>query len=293
MWSIASKLFLGLIVILLLPTGMVLASQDAVPGDSTYGIKRGLENVIAKAASVHPATRTYFKTDFSKRRFKEAVTLIDRGDNASNSLKELVSQTKSAADSMNDVSDKNLRKQFASDLSKQIDEYDKKLAKIEENKKNPTPAPKPSVTTNLRNTLTPTPTPVSQVSTETEQTIEELRRIREELEQVKNQLNNQQNTSNSTFVTPTITPTPVPTSIPTVAPTAVPTRIPTAIPTRVPVRSSSRNPASTSSMTVTSLGDTDLTTASASPSGVVEGVSTAVPLIRLWDRFIDLFKFGN
>lgn len=210
-------------IALLVPTGLVLASQDALPGDSTYPLKRKLENVVIQLSSRHPVTQAYFGSDLSKRRFKEAVALIKRGDNASGSLNELVDQTQSAADSMKGISDSRLRKQMAANFSNQIDDYQKSLIQIEQEKKAKTKAIiLPSTPWGESSQLvTPTPNPAADINYK--QTIEELEKIRKELEQVKQQLNSQnQGGKASESITPTLSPTPSPTVIPTPTPSPTP-----------------------------------------------------------------------
>ena len=132
MLALLSKALLVLMLVLLLPTGLVFASQDAVPGDRTYPIKRGLENVIVKVSSVHPTTRAFFKADMSKRRYKEAVALVKRGDTGSqSSLIELVTQTEAAAEDIGEISDPKVKQELVDNLSKQIVQYKAGLNKLE------------------------------------------------------------------------------------------------------------------------------------------------------------------
>lgn len=55
---------------------LIFLSQNAVPGDFFYPAKRGMENVVLAAASVHPATRIAFRTDLTERRLSEAERLL-------------------------------------------------------------------------------------------------------------------------------------------------------------------------------------------------------------------------
>lgn len=137
MLAILSKLVIVLMVVMLVPTGLVLASQEAVPGDATYPVKRGLEGVIITLASVHPATRAFFHTDLTKRRFKEAIALIRRGRDASDSLVELVTQTQEAADIIDKIPDRVAKKAYIENLSTRIVEYKVSLKKLEDGGKVP------------------------------------------------------------------------------------------------------------------------------------------------------------
>jgi len=217
MWSILSKALAILIIILLIPTSLVFASQDAIPGDTTYPIKRGLENVISSVYSVNSSTRAVYKKDLSQRRFMEAVTLIKKGDEKSTkSLTELVAQTQDAADSLDQVQDPVLKKQYRQNLAQKINEYkivlkQQEIKRSTENvKPTPTPSKRPTVTAILSPTLTPTPSSVR--------------------------------TNFDAFVTPT--PTPIPTSVITsippqptteLSPTLVVTTIPEPTPETLPI----------------------------------------------------------
>lgn len=154
MVSLLSKALIVLILVLLIPTGLVFASQDAVPGDGTYSIKRSLENVIVTVASLHPATRAFFKTDMATRRYKEAIVLINRGDLASSkSLTELVAQTQSAAVDINQISDPVAKQKLIDNLSVQITQYQAGLVQLG----GTAPVSAPSVSQPI-----PTPTTVQQ-----------------------------------------------------------------------------------------------------------------------------------
>lgn len=139
---VLSKALIVLMLILLLPTGLVLASQDSLPGDRTYPIKRSLENIIISLVSVHPSTRALFTTNFSQRRFKEAVAMIKRNDDsaATISLVEMISQTREAAAEINKISDPVVKKQLSEKLSKQISEYKQQLVSIQQTQQNQYPS---------------------------------------------------------------------------------------------------------------------------------------------------------
>lgn len=131
MWNLLAKVILVMALVLMPPTGLVLASQDAVPGDNTYPVKRGLEGVILKIASLNPRTKAFFDSDLSERRYKEAITLMSRGNSADESLVELAQQTQAAAIALNQVSDPVVKQQLAQTLSEQINEYKKGLQKVQ------------------------------------------------------------------------------------------------------------------------------------------------------------------
>lgn len=57
-------------------TVLILLSQNTIPGDFFYPVKRGLENIILVAYSVSPSAKVGFRTDLTQRRFTEAQTLL-------------------------------------------------------------------------------------------------------------------------------------------------------------------------------------------------------------------------
>lgn len=137
-------------ITLFIPTSLVLASQDAIPGDLTYPLKRQLENITIQLASLNPKTAAIFSADLSKRRFSEAAALLGRGKDASETLVELIVQTQQAAVVIDQVKDGETKKKLLADLSQKIENYNQNLTKIEESKKseivkqtteNPTPPP--------------------------------------------------------------------------------------------------------------------------------------------------------
>lgn len=190
-----------LIVLLFPPATLALISNNAVPGDATYPIKRGLEDVIYAAFSVNPVTKAWFSKARSNRRFDEISVLISQKKSTQDSLKELVDQTQTAAIQIKDLGGGLSRKQLANQLSNSIQKYEQRLVEyskeVESSKQSQiiSPIPTPVSTSNNRTTATPTPIPTP---------------------------------------TPTLTPTPTSTPAPTPTPTHTPTTTPMPTPTPTP-----------------------------------------------------------
>lgn len=87
----------GLILILFIPATLILASWNAVPGDSTYKIKVGLEKVIL---GVTPSDnlKTSLEIKYTERRFAEVEKLID-----TKSVKTSTSNTKFIDESLTNL----------------------------------------------------------------------------------------------------------------------------------------------------------------------------------------------
>lgn len=170
MVKIFTTLVLIFSILLFPPAVLAFISQDTVPGDRLYPVKRSLESGIVFIASLNPTTKAWFSTTRSKRRFEESSKLIAKGDTnfASASLKELVSQTSLAVTEVNSIKDVNSRSALAQNLLKAIDEYDQGLEEAKRQiKKNeppeaspePTLSPTPTTRPTATPRVTPTPTP--------------------------------------------------------------------------------------------------------------------------------------
>ncbi len=226
-------------IVLLIPTGLVLASQNSVPGDSAYPIKRQMEEVILSVLSLHPSTRAYFKVDFSKRRFSETTELFQRGKGkeAINSLSDLNSQTQQALTDVTNLADKYKKLEYLDNLLTEVTSRDQKLTELQQNTPTPvksTPSPTPFPTSpvasrlvNPNATATPIPTPTSvpttifkvvPVSSPEEQAA--LKRARDENDRLKQQIETQKRQAEletatlrkqnqTTTLPPTHTPTPI------------------------------------------------------------------------------------
>lgn len=215
--------FLGIFILILSlllfpPATLALISNNAIPGDATYPIKRGLESGIVSLASINPITKAWFSVNRTGRRFNEVTALIAKGESATDSLDELVTQTTQAAEEIKKIDDPVKKQQYIENLTNSIDKYNDKLSQIEQKQPDlvaqSTPTPVASEN--------PTPLPTLNTITQTPQ-------------------------PNSLRTTPTSTPTPSPTpfsSPSTRAPraTVAPTPSPTVMPTIAPRPSPSLSP---------------------------------------------------
>lgn len=127
MARIIGVLVLILSFVLFPPATLALISNNAVPGDVTYPIKRGLEDVIFAAASVNPTTKAWFASARSDRRFKEVTILLSKGEKVEQTLEDLVTQTEIAAAQLNEVSNPQKKQEIINNLSAKIDNYNQVL----------------------------------------------------------------------------------------------------------------------------------------------------------------------
>lgn len=157
MVRLLSTLVLILSLLLFPPATLALISNNAVPGDTTYPIKRGLEDIIYAVASLNPTTRAWFSAARSDRRFKEFSTLIAQGKSASDTLNELVAQTQIAAEELKKVDDPIKKQELISQLSQSIDKYSQKLEEVVATP-TPTTTPIPPVVSPPSDVTIPSPT---------------------------------------------------------------------------------------------------------------------------------------
>ncbi|MBI3103429.1 hypothetical protein HYZ05_00655 [Candidatus Daviesbacteria bacterium] len=159
MVKLLSTIILILSISLFPPAALAVISNNAVPGDATYPIKRILESGIYAVASLHPITRVWFSTARSDRRFKEFKTLIAQGKSAEKTINELVNQTEIAAKQIDQISSPQEKEKFVRELVVSIQKYDQGLAQLPQIETTPAPVistPQPTI----EPTVTPTSTPM-------------------------------------------------------------------------------------------------------------------------------------
>lgn len=222
MGRLVGIVLLILVIALFPPATLAVVSNNAVPGDATYPIKRGLEDIIFAMASVNPAMRAWFAAARSDRRFQEVTLLLAQGKQAGDTLNELVKQAQIAANQIDQVSDPAQKATLLSQLSDSIDKYDAGLAQMSQTYEPlddagaqvaidqtwqqlaVTPAtvtPQPSVRSMVRPSVSPvplvaqdSPTPEPTVSSPPSvpalpQTPTDIQKAKEELEKIKEKIN--------------------------------------------------------------------------------------------------------
>lgn len=157
MFKILSTLVFILLILLTPPAVLAYISQDAVPGDVTYPVKRKLEDGILLAASVNPTTKAWFAVTRSQRRFKESKVLTSRNERKTKPLKELLLETRQAAKDIHEVKNDSQRKQLVDKYNSLVTEYKKELT-VQATVKS-SPAPITPATGQSGQQLQPTPTP--------------------------------------------------------------------------------------------------------------------------------------
>ncbi len=111
-------------------TVLIFLSQDSIPGDTFYPVKRGMENVILAAASVNPVTRAAFSTDLTTARFKEAQSLVISKSNASG-LATFIDDVQSVQLEVANLKDDTQRTKAEEKLISKLEEYQTGLSTLE------------------------------------------------------------------------------------------------------------------------------------------------------------------
>lgn len=138
MIKLLSIISIILAIVLFPPATLAVISNNAVPGDSTYPIKRSLEDVIFAVASINPTTKAWFAAARSDRRFKELTVLITQGKGATETLNELVEQTQVAASQIAQVTDEEEKAKLIEQLQVSIEKYDQGLQQFADSSKTST-----------------------------------------------------------------------------------------------------------------------------------------------------------
>lgn len=172
MVKLLSVISIILAIVLFPPAVLAVLSNNALPGDAVYPIKRSLENGIYAIASINPISKAWFASARSDRRFKEFSTLIAQGKKGGKSLNELVEQTTVAAEEIKKVDDPVKKQELIEQLSDSIEKYDQGLKQIAQQQtlkipvatsvtaSTPSPTEVPKPTTKPVNSSTPEPSPI-------------------------------------------------------------------------------------------------------------------------------------
>lgn len=111
-------------------TILILLSQNTVPGDVFYPVKRGMENVVLAAASVNPSTRVAFRTDLTEKRFQEAQQLLAiKADTTA--FSSFVSDVSTTQQDLSNFSNAQEEIQASDKLIAKIDQYQNQLTQVE------------------------------------------------------------------------------------------------------------------------------------------------------------------
>lgn len=135
-----------IVIVLFPPAALAFVSQNAIPGDAIYPVKRKLEDGILLLASVNPRTKALFDVNLSNRRFDESKALLAEGKSADQTLGELVTQTTIAATQINEMKDQKDKVELQQSLQTSVNKYIATLAVADPGLKGVIATPSPSTT---------------------------------------------------------------------------------------------------------------------------------------------------
>lgn len=257
MGKIISTFALVIMIVLFPPAALMAFSNAAVPGDTMYPVKKGLESAVLLLASANPGTKAYFAVAQANRRYDETAIILSEGDNADSSLQNLVIQTSQAASDINKVDSTEQKSKLIADLSGSIEKYDQGLAQAQQEIERSSPGsqtpvaipnpsvpavtltPSPPTTANTGSISAPTPQPSSAPTAQPVTSVsdgqarkqqESIEKTRKELEQLRLKLEQEQKNieKNSQSVT----------AVPSPSPSRSPAQVPS--PSQQPAQDSSR-----------------------------------------------------
>lgn len=198
MVKVISSLVLIFAVLLFPPAVLALVSQNALPGEAMYPIKRKLEEGVLLVANANPWSRAWFSVAYSHRRFSEANGLLAKGDKkaASITLGELVVQTQVAVEEIKQVQSTNKKQALTEKLFASLEEYgsDLNITKDELLQSSMTqeelvPTPNPSGAFQPSHAPSPTPSPSVETqegfSEEDQELLETIDQVLKEIEEIK------------------------------------------------------------------------------------------------------------
>lgn len=111
-------------------TVLIFLSQNTIPGDFFYPVKRGLENMVLVAASVSPTTKVAFRTDLTQKRFSEAQQLLVlKADTTA--YNGFIDEVFSAKEDLSKLSSSQDRIESSEKLIAKIEEYETQLTQIQ------------------------------------------------------------------------------------------------------------------------------------------------------------------
>lgn len=111
------------------PAILAYVSQDALPGDLRYPVKRLVENGVMAIASVNPNTKAMFSVSQSNTRLKEMIAVAQKGEDTQSLIDEIIKQNEETVAEISRVSNVNRRQELIKEFQKNSAETQTKLAK--------------------------------------------------------------------------------------------------------------------------------------------------------------------
>jgi len=108
-----------------------ILSQNAIPGDILYPVKKSFENVALTAFAFFPETKANYTIQITENRYDEAQKLI-LAKSDSQGLDALIAQVQSATQTVNVLKNEEQKQVLQEKLIASIDTYQQKLIQVQE-----------------------------------------------------------------------------------------------------------------------------------------------------------------
>lgn len=235
MQKIVDYLSWGFIAIFALPTVLIMASWNSLPGESLYGVKRTFEDVLLLIAKPSYKAEASLNVQYTQRRMGEVKVLLAK-DNSSEGLAQLSQQIRATKQVIERAPNKEVQKEVAKQYISTLRNVSSQLQSASA-PSGVLPTARPLPTRRIYPTYTPYPTrsPNQQQETQPPQQTPEPTPVPEEQNTTPNNVSDVQQQIDQTIndlvqitsaTTESVTPTEEPTAQPTVPPqpTAEPTQ---------------------------------------------------------------------
>jgi len=179
----------GFAALFLIPSTLVIISWNAIPGDSMYSLKTGLEDILLTSIS-GTALASNVSIKYTERRFDEATILLDRkGSTTGYSL--LVAEAKDSQKIITEKQDLKQKEELVAKIENYKREIQQKQTNIQSGQDHIPVVADQSITST--STTEPTQSEeVEVVQAQTEQeVIEDLEVVIEELEEIQEDIEHQ------------------------------------------------------------------------------------------------------
>jgi len=181
-----------LALFLLFPTGMILASWNAIPGDLLYGTKIALENAASGATGDTRINRE-LQVNLAERRFQEADKLLTE-QNSTIGYATLIEQTTLAKDKIIEAQDTSSKEKLKSEVivfQQKLEERKVQISTGEITVKTATPTPIKKAATQNQPKAQPTPTTTQNPPPPPPTTNKEIEDTQKKLDEILKDLNQQ------------------------------------------------------------------------------------------------------
>lgn len=182
----------GFILLFALPTVLIMASWNSLPGEPMFGVKRAFEQVLLLMVKPSYAAEAKLNVQYTQRRSKEAQVLLasDQSTDGLRYLSQQIQATQAVIErAPNKTTQRDLARQYITTLRTVSSELETQQQGVSGNQptSTPTQARVPTATPTYRPSTPGQPTPTPSITPEPEPE-EEIEDIQEEIEETIEEL---------------------------------------------------------------------------------------------------------